>query len=414
MSWIDRLIQAAYTSPGGVRIEFLYEDVTQAVDKKTTGFTFPDADGTFVQDMGRSGRRYPIRVFFSGADYDLQSTAFEAALLEVGTGKLEHPIYGTVDVVPFGTISRRDNLKSAANQSIIDVVFWETIGLIYPSDQSDPASAVLQAVEEYNTAVAEEFEEVTDLDSAVERATFENFYTVLLGQADSGLGRIADAQEDVKRKFDSINDSINNSIDILIAQPLTLAFQTTQLIQTPALALVSIKARLSAYRDLALAIISGDGAVVEPGFDADASNQFHVNDLYTSTYVTGSVLSVVNNQFETKVQALEAAESILDQLDNVVAWRDANFESLGQVDTGASYQKLQEAVALTAGFLVEISFTLKQERRIVLDRNRTIIDVAAEVYGTVDPQLDFLIESNGLNGSDILELKRDREIVYYV
>ncbi len=85
-----------------------------------------------------------------------------------------------------------------------------------------------------------------------------------------------------------------------------------------------------------------------------------------------------------------------------------------QIDTGGAYQQLQDAVALTAGFLVEISFSLKQERVIILDRNRTIIDLAAELYGSIDDQLDFLISSNDLSGSEILELPRGREIVYYV
>ncbi len=414
MAWNDRIREAAYTSPGGTRLTFGYENVRKAVDKKTTGFEFPDADGTFVQDLGHSGRRYPLRVFFWGDDYDQEAEAFEAALLERGTGKLEHPIYGTVDVVPFGTITRRDDLKTSANQAVVEVTFWETIGLIYPAAQVDPASSVLSAVEEYNAAASEEFNDVTSLDSAVEQATFKNSYQALLDNASSGLQAIADVQDDVRSQFDAIVDSINQGIDILVAQPLTLAFQTTQLIQSPARALANIEARLDAYGNLANSIISGDGAVAMPGNDSRNSNEFHTNDLYASTYVTGSVVSVVNNQFVTKTEALQAAEVVLTQLEDVTNWRDENFQSLGEVDTGAGYQKLQEAVALTAGFLVEISFSLKQERSIVLDRNRTIVDLAAELYGSVDDQLDFLINSNDLSGSEILELPKGREIVYYV
>lgn len=414
MAWNDRIKEAAYTSPSGTRLTFNYENVRKSVDKKTTGFEFPDADGTFVQDLGHSGRRYPLRVFFWGDDYDLEAEAFEAALLERGQGKLEHPIYGTKDVVPFGTITRRDDLKTANNQAIIEVIFWETIGLVYPSAQSDPASDVLNAVSEYNDSVSEEFEEITSLDSAVEQVTFKNDYQALLDQASSGLQSIADVQDDVRTQFDAIVDSINQGIDILIADPLTLAFQTTQLIQSPARALANIEARLTAYGDLANAIISGDGAVVSPGNDSSNSNKFHTNDLYASTYVTGSVVSVVNNQFVTKTEALQAADTILTQLEDVTNWRDDNYQSLSEVDTGGSYQKLQESVALTAGFLVKISFSLKQERSIILDRNRTIIDLVAELYGSVDDQLDFLISSNDLSGSEILELPKGREIVYYI
>lgn len=414
MAWNDRIREAAYTSPGGDRITFAYENVRKTVDKKTTGFEFPDADGTYVQDLGHTGRRYPLRVFFWGDDYDQDAEQFEAALLERGIGRLEHPIYGTIDVVPFGTITRRDDLKTAANQAVVEVTFWETIGLIYPAAQTDPASAVLSAVDEYNASAAAEFEDVTSLDSAVEQASFKNSYEALLDSARAGLQTVADAQESVQKQFDAIYDSINEGIDVLIAQPLTLAFQTTQLLQSPARVLTNIQARLDAYGDLANSIISGDGAVVKPGNDSTNSNQFHTNDLYASTYVTGSVVSVVNNEFTTKTEALEAAERVLTQLEDVTNWRDDNFQSLEEVDSGAAYQQLQEAVALTAGFLVEISFSLKQERRIVLDRNRTIIDLAAELYGSVDDQLDFLINSNGLTGSEILELPRGKEIVYYV
>ncbi|ARB06257.1 hypothetical protein SppYZU01_20 [Shewanella phage SppYZU01] len=414
MAWNDRIREAAYTSPSGARTVFGYEDVSRSVEKKTTGFEFPDADGTYVQDLGHSGRRYPLRVIFWGENYDQEADAFELALLERGTGRLEHPIYGTVDVVPFGSIKRRDDLKTAANQAIVEVTFWETIGLIYPSAQSDPASAVLSAVDEYNAAASQQFQDVTSLGTAVETATFKGDYQALLDSAQSGLQSVADAQDNVRQQFNAIVDSINQGIDILVAQPLTLAFQTTQLIQAPARALTSIGARLDAYSNLAASLITGPSAVLQPGNDSRESNQFHANDLYASSYVTGSVVSVVNNRFATKTEALEAADAILEQFQDVTDWRDNNFEALAEVDTGEAYQKLQEAVALTAGFLVEISFTLKQERRIVLDRARTIIDLAAELYGSVDDQLDFLINSSSLTGSEILELPKGREIVYYV
>ena len=408
MAWNDRIREAAYTSPGGIRIVFAYENVRKTVDKKTTGFEFPDADGTFVQDLGHTGRRYPLRLFFSGTDYDLQSEAFEAALLERGPGKLEHPVYGVVDVVPFGAITRRDDLKTGANQAIFEVTFWETINLIYPTTQIDPASSVLAAVEGYNVAASDEFAEALSLNSAVERVTFKNQYIILLDTVSSGLQTIADTQYDVRQQFNAIVDSVERGIDILVSEPLALAFQTTQLIQAPARALTNIKARLDSYATLADLIVWGDDSL------AKDRNEFQTKDIYVSTYVTGSIVSTVNNQFITKVEAIEAAEQVLDQFESVAAWRDDNFELIEEIDTGGAYQKLQEAVAVTAGFLVEISFSLKQERRVVLDRARTIIDIAAELYGAIDTELDFLISSNGLSGSEILELPAGREVVYYV
>ena len=414
MAWEERVREAAYTSPSGTRLLFGYENVSVSVSKKASAFDFPDADGTYIQDLGHTGRKYSLRLFFWGADYDIEADAFTSALLEKGTGKLDHPIYGTKNVVPLGAIKRRDDLKTAANQAIIEMVFWETTGVVYPTSQTDPASAVLSAVSEYNDAAAVEFEEVTNLDLATERATFKNTYTSLLDSAQTGLQAVADTQADVQKQFNDVNDSINNGIDVLVEQPLTLAFQTAVMLQAPARAITNIEARLSAYGGLAASIISGDNAVQQPGLDPDNSNTFHTNDLYASTYVTGSILSAVNNRFETKTDALSAADLVLQQFADVAAWRDDNFQSLSEVDAGAAYQQLQEAVALAAGFLVEISFTLKQERSIVLTRARTIIDLVAELYGTVDDQLDFFIDTNNLTGSEILEVPRGRELVYYV
>jgi len=415
MTWQSRIREAAYTSPSGVRITFDYENVSKRVDKKTTGFEFPDANGTFVQDLGHSGRRYPLRVFFWGNDYDEEAALFEAVLLETGTGRLEHPIYGTVDVVPFGTITQRDDLKTAANQAVIEVTFWETTNIVYSNVQVDPGAALLAAVGEFNTAFAAEFDEVTSLDSAVEQASFKNSYQTLLNGTSSGLESIANTQDDVRQQFNAINDSIDTGIDILIGQPTTLAFQTMLLIQTPGRALTNIEARLDGYSNLLTSIITGDGAVVSPGNDSRNSNKFHNDDLYASTYITGQIISAINNQFTIKTDAIAAADVILTQFENVTNWRDDNFESLSEVDTGGSYQQLQEAVALAAGFLVQISFSLKQERHVVLERPRTSLDLAAELYGEeFEDLLDFFIDSNGLSGSEILEIPRGRDIVYYV
>ena len=414
MAWQDRLKEAAYTPPSGQRLTFLYENVSKGFDKKTSSFDFPDAPGTFVQDNGKTSRRLPLRVIFSGDDYDLEATAFEDGLAETGPGKLEHPIYGAINVVPFGSINRRDDLKTAANQAIIEVTFWETIDLLFPSGQVDPGAEVLTAVDEYNEAAAAQFEEVLDVDTAVERATLKSRFQSVLNSARSALQTIADAQDAVRQEFNAIYDSITAGIDTLISAPLTLASQTAIFLQTPARALVSIRARLDAYTNLASTLITGESAVRKPGNDSQAANDFQNDDLYASTIVTGTILSVINNEFQTKTEALSAAQEILDLEASVTAWRDANLESLSLIDTGGAYQQLQEAVALTAGFLVEISFSLKQERSLILDRDRTVIDLVAELYGSVDDQLDFFINSNNLTGSEILELPKGKKVVYFV
>jgi len=417
MAWQDRLRQASYTSPETKTTQtFDFEDMRKTFTKKGTAFEFPDAEGTFIQQTRNSGRQYPLRIFFWGNNYDLEAKAFDKLLHENGIGILTHPIDGAIDVVPFGAITQLDKLKTAGNQAIIELTFWTTIDLLFPASQVDPGAEVVNAVVEYNTKKAEDFEEVIDVDSVVEQATLKNSYQKILDVTKNGLQTIADTQDDVKQQFDAIYDSINASIDTFINDPLTLAFETVIFLQSPARALTSITARLDGYKNLVNDIITSANAIAIPGIENDSrvSNNFHNDDLYVSTYITGQILSVVNNEFITKTDVLEAADAIISLFDDVVVWRDDNFLSLSEIDTGGSYQKLQEAVAIAAGFLVQISFTLKQERRLTLDRPRTFIDLVGELYQETDAQYDFFITSNDLSGAEIKELPRGREIVYYI
>ena len=413
MSWQDRVKPAAYITPSGTRLEFLYENVSKSVVKKGTAFEFPDVDGTLVQQHGRTGRRVPLRIFFSGDNYDTVTDTFEDGLLENGVGRLEHPLYGSIEVVPLGDIRRRDDLKTAGNQAVLEVTFWETTGVIFPAAQADPGAELTTKIDEYNTAAAEQFENDLDLDTVVERSTFGDSFINILTRAKTALQTVADVQQDVKSVFDSTFDSINSGIDILVFTPLTLSFQASILMQAPGRALTAIRDRLDAYFDFANTIITGS-AIRSPELTSESENAFHHDDAFATAAVTGALVSVINTEFDSRPQALSIAEEILIFSDTITAWRDANYQSFSKVDTGELYQKFQEAVALAAGFLVEISFSLKQERRIVLDRARTILDLEAELYGTIDENLNFIITTNDLTASEVLELPVGREILYYI
>ncbi len=448
MAWQDDIQPAAYTGPNGDRVEFEYEDVATSISKKTSAYNFPDADGTYIQDHGKTGRRFPMRCFFSGNIYNLAADAFEEILLQTGVGKLEHPMYGTHNVVPMGEITRSDALKTAGNQAIIEVTFWATIGVAYPASQVDPTGAVLSAVDAYNAAAAAELAAKLNTDTVSGLTAFKNNYQALLKNTQSALQSVAAVQDDINDEFNDIVDGINAGIDTLIRDPLTLAWKTTQMVQAPSRALVAIKARLDGYGNLAGDVFGSSDSVSPPASvgNFDDPNKFHTRNLYTGLYVTGSILASVNagstdttgaknaavvdetatsdSGFTTRADALAAAEGILDQYAALTEWQDANYASVSgsgalpstpaNTDTGETTQALQQAVALGAGFLVEISFTLKQERVITLTKQRTIIDLAGEIYGEIDERLDQMIQSNNLSGDEIIELQPGRKIKYYV
>jgi prophage DNA circulation protein len=418
VSWIKRISEAAYTSPGGTRMTFAYGDVSVEIDKRTAAFEFPGVDGAYIQDNGHGERRYPLCCIFSGSECDNEASAFEDLLLERGTGRLDHPLYGRVDVVPFGTITRRDDLVSGANQAIVEVVFWSTIGAVYPSSRVSPKHEVIEAIRLTKPALAGHFARSMNLATEARRANGRLTIVDGLRKISAALRVAANATESVSREFRDIQAQVNFGIDVLIGQPLLLAQQILNLISAPSRALAGILSRLAGYRDLLDRMLGSPSnaptvAALER-IQLRLSNDFHTAELLGAGAVLGSVSSVVHHTFTAKPQALEAAEAIIRQTADLTAWRDERFDDLGQIDTGESYQALQETTALAVGYLVEISFSLVPERALVLDRPRALVELCAELYGSVaDERLDFLCSTNRLTGSEILELPRGRRVVYY-
>jgi prophage DNA circulation protein len=425
MAWPDRLQEAAYTSPTGVRTPFAYEAVSRETPLRGTAFGFPLVNDSYVQRNGFGSRKYPMRAIFFGDNCDLEATAFEAALFESGLGRLEHPLYGTFNVVPFGDVSRRDDLKQSANEAIVEVTFWTTTAAVYPSSQSSPRNEIMASLVAFNTAVATQFASSASLQTVASRANTVASTRSMLSKVKGGLEDIASATAAISQAFEDLERAISFGLDVLILNPLELALQVADLVQIPARAAASIAARLAAFETLASSVrdspagrpsVALAAGAVLPRRNVKVANDFFVADLFGSSSTSGAILSAVETRFATRPQAIAAAEVILQQVDECVVWRDVSFASLaplGKLDTGASYQALLNAAALTAGFLVEVSFSLVPEKSVVLERNRTIVDLAAELYGAVDSRLDFLIETNDLSGSEILELPAGRRIVYY-
>jgi hypothetical protein len=450
--WEDRLREAAYTGPNGTRLTFLYEDVSREYEARGTVWEFPGVAEAYVQRTGFGSREYPLRCFFSGPNHDLEATDFEAVLLEEGIGRLEHPMYGPVNVVPFGRITRRDDLKTAANQSVIELTFFSTLVGVYPTSEANPQNEIFDALQVFDAAVAEQFADKMDLTNAVNRAAAKATTKNLLQATSAALEGVSDTLLSVTRAFRSLQQEINDGIDVLIGTPILLAEQVSNMITMPARALAGIESRLAGYKALADQIFDSDAGNPARSLVSGSSlpvrrerisNDFHTSDLFALNTLAGSIIAAAATPidasgsvarspvaprsgtetptFTTKPQALRTARDIAAQLDTLVAWRDQGFAGLGQInevagyqfDGGASQQAIQQAVALTVGYLVQASFQLIPERRIVLDRARTIVDLAAELYGSVDDRLDFLIETNDLTGSEILELPPGKAIVYY-
>ena len=413
MAWQDRVKAMTYTSPSGEFFNLQYEDVSQSIKKKTSVFEFVGTSDVYVQDNSVGALTVPVVVYFSGDDHDTEANSFFAALSEIGAGKLQHPFYGLITVNPVGDIKRSDKLTTAANQSAFDVTFIQTIENLYPQSQSNQTSNAYTASLNFNNNASEEFESVLSIASEKEKQSFKSQITEQLSTFKTGLKVLTDGQASLQKDLNDTFDSITDSIDLLIGEPLTLAFQTVQMVKSVSASTDLISDRLEAYSDLLNDIIDLDN-VVTPSYDSTARNALATNDLFAQATVSAMNDAVLSTDFISRDDAFTASVTVTDSFYNYMTWKEASYLSLEAVDTGQGYQSLQEQTALTASALINIALSLQSQRSIILDRDMFLVDFAYRYFGSTDnDEVENVITLNDLNNSEIFTIPKGRIMKYY-
>lgn len=325
MTWQDRTREAAYTSPSGVRFVFDYEILSTEFDKNTTAFNFPGINGTYIQDLGSTDRRYSWRLFFWGDDHDIQSDLFKAALRENGRGRLDHPRDGIIAVVPFGVVRSREDLVKSANQTVIEVAFWESTIILYPSGNIEPSDQVLNSVTDTLTASSATFADNIEIDSAVERVSLRNLFETSVGVVRSILEDVVSVEAALLREFNTVADSIIGDLNELIATPGVLADALNILLQIPVDSSATIGSKFDGY----VAIIGQFTSSNNPDDQLQSTiNDFRNNELFAVGALSSLISSSIKTDFETRSDAVTAAAGIVDQFEIINNWREINYAGL--------------------------------------------------------------------------------------
>jgi hypothetical protein len=431
MAWQDRLLPAGYVAPSGRQFEFTYEVLVTAVNKRTTAFHFPNLPGTHVQDLGPDGRRLAWRIYFNGADYDTEASAFLDAVEEIGPGVLQHPQYGDINAIPFGEILRRDDLVREAGQAVVDITLFAIIDINTPQAAQNPTTAIQSGVTALNNAVEGETIARWGALDTLHRSLLSVRSSELFKDVNATLGEVSQISATVSSQFNAIYDTTISTVFDLTAVPLDLITRVRQVIHLPATAQGQLSDRFGLFDQLLGRVVARNVTTNVLPNDPAPANALANDVMFAYNAVAGSCLAVANtpiasssqltqtaiinnNELSTREQAIEAINAVQAQFDTVNAWREANQEAIGVPDTGAAYQALQAMVAITTGTLLSQAFILPSQRTIILDRDRNLIELVAQLYGTVDnARIDQFINLNDLGGDEFGEIKAGRRIVYY-
>lgn len=151
MAWQDNLIPAAFRG-----VPFHWDATELQGGRRVALFEFPQVDGGFSEDMGRSLRRYPVTAYVLGDDYFDQRDALIAALEQAGPGTLDHPYLGSIQVQVVAPFRMREEQREG-RMARFTIDFVEAGGLPAPRAQSDTASTSLACAGNLNTALMADF-----------------------------------------------------------------------------------------------------------------------------------------------------------------------------------------------------------------------------------------------------------------
>ncbi len=420
--WKSRIIEGAIETPDNIRYIFQYGDLEKEIEKKTSKYKFGDTDGSLVQDFGVGETSYPIIIYFSGADYDREARNFEASASKRGICVLEHPIYGTKNVI-IEKIKRQDPLRTAGGQVIFTLTVTETIIFEVPVSTDNAGLGILAGLQELYAAGASAFQNSFLGRTAAALVTAANRIQAAINDITAAVAFVSSTVDSITGTINDISRYITNNIATLLEAPLTLAGSVQRLIAAPSQAIASVKQRVEIFRQLYSDLagnITGENT-------NDTKNQCAEKELLSSSLLAAACMSAAYPDtdgigFKTRADAISLAQDIIDfylalqeYLDGLQdATESANLENQFAVNDELT-KAMKKVVAITVQNLVTQSFSLKQEHIVTMYADRNILDVCYELYGTTDNEtLDMFIDSNNLTSDEIIIIPAGREIRYYV
>lgn len=318
MTWRDRYLSGA--SYAGV--PFLIESHEFTTGRTAAVHVYPQRDTPTVEDTGRAVRRFRVRGFLLGDDYDLDRDRLIAACETRSPGypfrvgrALIHPYLGTLTV--FCESLRVSERITIGRTCTLDFDFVETSETVLPVREASNDAATDEAAAELSDAAAENAEgSITTSGVPEEVRNSTAAATADLGKALSRLDVFSGPTVEVAVAADEIRSLINDAKALAVA-PATLVATIRSAIESIFTTASGLRGALDAYRSLWL--FTADQAV---GGSRNAhlarQNALAVQNLARELALAGAARAAVRIAWTYLGEAVAAREELLAQVDRLL------------------------------------------------------------------------------------------------
>lgn len=405
------------SSPNGSEFEAKWVGDPRTKAGKVALFNYPGIRGTVAYDQLPESDKYSLNFHFDGPQNDITSREFWAASNERGLWNIVHPVEGFL-ALQFLSVSDAIEPVKSGNIRVFTVESIEPIDPATLRTITDLRAALGAKLDDFNIQGASQFERVQTASFAAV-AAISSTVNKITTATQKELGKIAAVNDGVSRVFEATERGIQDTLDAAIFRPIQLAGQMQQLIQVPLLAVDRIGDRLDAYNRLIQEMFGIGSDPNENGYNVSLTKELGLSAALGAI----AVISGDASTLQSRSEAIEFSTGLADQLASVTNHLDEDQQQFEDLPIDSQYfsqsDAYTEALSISALGIQQYltaAYDLAVEKRFILDRYKTPVQIAFEEYGPddLDANIDRVIAINQLVGNDIIVLPPGREVVVYV
>lgn len=429
--WKDRLLgdgnTITLTSPSGIEFTPIWNGKTSVSGEKKIGeFSYPGFNGSEIQDLQSKARKYPLILWFVGANNDIEAENFTNSLNdEVGSWTVDNPAWGILSMQLVSFTGQIDLIENG-NIAVVSTQWIRVTLSSFQISQVETLENVDTQVNVLNETASNQYlnsiiEGVGNLESKAASlrqslvSSVSNSITVI----DRLLSPLAQSDGNIFNRYTSILNSIGQTLESSVFEALVVAGQIQLLIQLPGETEgITTTNKINKYINLLNSFISS--------IPAKASNE-NINNVLSIELSTGAIIGAlssvaVSGEYKTRMQALNAAGALLqafsdttNALETIQELYNNNPVYLQYKAQSQTFPDIRQLLSLAVKYLLELSENLKTEKIIKIVAERTPITLAAKYYNSVDEEfIDLILDANELKGFERVLLDIGKEIVIYV
>lgn len=410
MSWVERINTGLEITTGdGRKFTPQWLNANKSVEYNVAEFDFPDVSGTLVKRGTPKGRRFTLQMYFNGDDNIDQAEAFEVSSADPRAWTISHPFYGRLIVQPVSI--EFDNTRY--NVSEVRAEVMETITEDYPKSSVIPEEKIEQDVAAVNAVSSEQTAlEITADGIAASSITKQRQFLV---DINANVAQIISSLDGVDAYYNAFNEA-TSAVNSIASAPALAITATQGIITTPARFESSVRSRMSILGDSFGALTSSLVNVLRMD-----KVLYEANGTAIMTAMCLTVSTPIDDDYGNRGDTLEIVDELLSYYDSFIETLDGLQTATGgtpqsYIPNAESMTELAQLVGYTVSNLFSIALDAKQERSVVLEKDSNWVILAHRFYGLKadDSTIEELIRNNNAGLSEMLQVKKNRVVTYYL